>query len=57
MTNGDKIRSLNDNELADMINTLSPCACCAYRGQNCIENAYRCDEGMLKWLKQEATDD
>lgn len=50
MTNGDKIRQMADEELADVLE-LSDCENCPYNHNNC--GARMCRTGFLKWLKQE----
>ncbi len=57
-TNADRIRSMTAEELADEFMTrLVLCQYCEY--QNECENAedvaaYKCREGIVKWLKQPA---
>ena len=50
MTNGDKIRQMTDEELADIFQ-LSDCENCPYWHNNC--GARMCRIGFLEWLKQE----
>lgn len=52
-TNGDRIRRMTDDELADVLQ--GQCACCAYRLTGCTEK--ECKGGALKWLKQEVSED
>jgi hypothetical protein len=57
MTNADKIRSMNDEQLADWImRYVEPCALCAYYkcGEGCSPPPNTdCETGRLEWLKQE----
>lgn len=56
-TNGDRIRSLTDEELAKIIPRRLDCSECPARigdYRACVEN---CKERWLAWLKQEAKDD
>lgn len=53
MTNGDKIRAMTDEELADVMQ--GQCACCAYQLTGCTEK--ECKDGAYKWLKQEVIED
>ena len=53
MTNGEKIRNMDDEQLAELIHK---CACCEYvhDGKKCaIDN---CTAGIVKWLQKEADD-
>lgn len=52
-TNGDRIRRMTDDELADVLQ--GQCACCAYRLTGCTEK--ECKGGVLEWLKQEVSED
>lgn len=45
MTNGDKIRSMTDEELVDII-------CCQYK--ECKDLNGECNKCLLDWLRQEA---
>lgn len=52
MTNGDKIRSMSDEELAEFIDSHVPCfEFCMCDHYICKE---KCKEGIEKWLKSEA---
>lgn len=51
MTNGDRIRSMNDSELAEWLDMHGECNQCAYHPAQC---EVECNDGHLKWLKQEA---
>ena len=55
MTNADKIRSMNDEQLADWITQyVEPCSLCFYRQRNrCAPKNKSCNDGRLLWLKQE----
>lgn len=58
MTNGDRIRKMTDEELAEMFDIYEideVCNCCAYHHNNSCHN--RCYAGILEWLKQEASGD
>lgn len=50
MTNGDRIRQMTDEELAEFFDKISDC-------QTCIDNPSKCHveciDSRLKWLKQE----
>ena len=57
MTNREWLRSLTDNELAEIfcdIDLSNICNMCAYRNdrKGCI-NAACCKDGVLEWLAQE----
>ena len=52
MTNGDKIRSMSDEELADVMQ--GQCAYCTYRLNRCADK--ECKDGVYEWLKQEEND-
>jgi hypothetical protein len=53
MTNGDRIRSMGDEELAVLINKgIWSCEDC----QEYVKCDKRCDEHCLEWLKQPAED-
>lgn len=52
MTNGDRIRSMSDEELAEAMRTSKDHMCHFCRNKYCtLED---CRKGYLKWLKQEA---
>jgi hypothetical protein len=55
MTNADKIRSMDDKQLADWIfRYVEPCSLCAYHYRNeCAPVDSSCEDGRLLWLKQE----
>ncbi len=56
LTNGDRIRAMSDEELAEHFNNLAViCDCCA-DNESCIEpfDDPKCIRGVLKWLKQPA---
>ena len=54
-TNGDRIRQMTDEELADKLT--DKCAVCAYYYAECETTFCLCEEGVLKWLKQEVGED
>lgn len=49
-TNGDYIRLMTDEKLADVLEW--QCACCVYHPYQCKTE---CSEGHLKWLKKEVS--
>lgn len=51
-TNADVIRSMTDDQLAHCL--AGQCAVCVYQMTGCTEK--ECVEGVLKFLKQEASD-
>ena len=53
-TNGDKIRAMNDEELAEWLDLHGECNQCAYHPAQCNTD---CNEGHLKWLQKEAEED
>ena len=55
-TNGDKIRAMNDEKLAEWINRLEPYKCHkGYKFVNgCWEDKTDCIACILEWLEQEA---
>lgn len=53
-TNGDKIRAMNDEELAELYEEYADCRMCIYSPHNCKSE---CVDGYTKWLKQEVQDD
>lgn len=54
MTNGDRIRAMTDEELAEHI--LFMCKDCEYCG-TCLHNEVTCQDGIRKWLRKEADED
>ena len=54
MTNGDKLRRMTDEELAEMLQ-LNDCENCPEYYHNC--GARMCRQAFLAWLKQEAPSD
>lgn len=55
MTNADRIRSMSDEELAELLNRVKqPCDYCqlAVVAGACTETL--CDDAMMKWLEQPA---
>lgn len=55
LTNGDRIRQMTVEELADKL--IDKCAVCAYRYAECEEKFCLCEEGVGEWLKQEVRED
>ncbi len=53
MTNGDKIRQMTDAELAMFLREFDRCIVC----QIVCTKEYRCDKGIIAWLKQEVSED
>lgn len=49
-TNGDYIRLMTDDKLADVLEW--QCACCVYRPVDCKSE---CHEGHLKWLQKDVS--
>ena len=54
MTNGDRIRQMPDEELAEWLDLHGECNQCAYHPAQC---SVECNEGHMKWLKQEVSED
>ena len=54
LTNGDRIRQMTDEELAEWLDLHGECNQCAYHPVYCKTE---CNEGHLKWLKQEVSED
>lgn len=55
MTNGDKIRQMTDEELADWITDGHDlCDLCQF--ETCRPE-FECEQGVLQWLKQEERED
>lgn len=53
-TNADRIREMNDEELAKFLHLLNECECCLIEMCN-EETCYNgCEKGILQWLKSEA---
>lgn len=54
-TNADRIRSMPDEELAEMLSTLVDCACCPCKNgeDNCNCSDGTCQWQWVLWLKQE----
>lgn len=54
MTNGDRIRQMTDEELAELFDKCADC-------QMCIDNPSKCKmeciDGYMQWLKQEVSED
>lgn len=53
-SNGDRIRQMTDEELAEWLDLHGECNQCAYHPAQCKTE---CNEGHLKWLKQEVSED
>ena len=52
-TNADKVRAMNDDELAEVISNLGDCDTCYLYHRGCSMNI-SCKDAVLEWLKQEA---
>lgn len=52
MTNGDKIRSMTNNELFDFIINVTACECCS-KGPDVRCNEVSCENGIIAWLEEE----
>jgi hypothetical protein len=57
ITNADRIRSMTDEELAELLCLYDACVTCSHDGRTC--NIMNCDEIGLtkKWLQSEVEDD
>ena len=56
MTNLDRIKSMTVDEMAELLSTKA-CECCAYPDFTlCGFGAPACEEGIKKWLEQEAAE-
>lgn len=54
MTNGDRIRAMSDEELAEFLETDTCCKFCILGDYDEKCNWYeKCDERIFQWLKQE----
>ena len=53
MTNGDRIRSMTDEEIAEVIWMICPTS--GVNSKGCIN--VRCSQCWLEWLKQEVSDE
>ena len=53
LTNGDRIRAMSDEELAEFIVDFELCDVCSKECNALIDNE-DCDQQLLKWLKQPA---
>ena len=53
ITNGDRVRSMTEDQLVDLLDG-DPCKVCAYSGISCAGQS--CQDGHLAWLKQEVPD-
>lgn len=54
MTNGDRIRQMTDEKLAEWLDLHGECNQCAYHPSQCKTE---CNEGHLKWLRKEVDED
>ncbi len=55
MTKYEKIKQMNERELASEINNLMSEMCRVYC-KGCVETKYRCDEAIKKYLRSEVDD-
>lgn len=56
MTNGDKIRSMSNGELAKFIRNNDDCECCAFGFASDDCNSNICTVGIKKWLESEVNE-
>lgn len=60
-TNGDRIRAMSDEKLAELITGIKCCAYCNYSLDdfgNCSSHPEMdCEEAILEWLKKEVEDE
>lgn len=56
MTNGDKVRRMEDEDLSKKV-LAGQCACCIYQITGCSSDPQDCFDGVLQWLKQEIVED
>lgn len=58
MTNGDRIRMMNDEELADLFGCeIALFSCPVGKTAEACAETYNCGECFYEWLKQEAEDE
>ena len=55
-TNGDRLRSMSDEEFAEVIWGLGACDTCALYHRGCATNR-SCKDTILEWLKKEVKED
>lgn len=57
-TNGDKIRAMTDEELAEFIDTVTDCCSDGWMCDKCPIKSIGCDkDSFIEWLKQEVSED
>jgi hypothetical protein len=58
VTNGDRIRQMTDEELAEMV-SMKVCRIVKLDGKDCPKGFYfgKCDKCVIAWLKQEVRED
>jgi hypothetical protein len=58
MTNGDKIRAMTDEELAEMV-SMKVCRIVKPDGNDCPKGFYfgKCDKCVLAWLRKKVNED
>lgn len=58
ISNGDRIRQMTDEELAEFIDKVTDCCSDGWMCEKCPINSKGCDKDrFIAWLKQEAKDD
>lgn len=55
-TNGDRIRQMTNEELAELITNRLTCSMCCNSYEECITFAY-CKDGVLEWLQKAVIED
>lgn len=55
-TNGDKVRQMNDTQLARIITSISVCDMCTNAFNDECRSGRICREGVEEWLKRESED-
>lgn len=54
-SNGDKIREMTDEELAEWLAEHGNCRVCAWYKRECVKHV-TCKRGVAEWLRKEAED-
>lgn len=57
MTNGDKIRAMTDEELAEFLDDVAGCGVCVLNGRGNCRHKCDCIQYIKKWIKQEVSED
>lgn len=55
-SNGDRIRQMTDEELAEWLAEHGNCRVCAWYKKECVKHV-TCKRGVAEWLKQEVIED